>query len=101
MIPGRYGGGGGGGYSNPVSNIEARYGMQTGQHQHQHQPYAAYDPSPAATYDTTPNPFADALAQAQPLSSTGAAPGYRPSYDYGAYSGGAPPAQYEVPQRRY
>lgn len=100
MMPGRYGGGGGG-YSNPVSNIEARYGMQHAQPPPQQ--YGAYDPTPASGYNTTPNPFADALAQAQPLSSN-APPtaGYRPSYDYGAYSGGGgAPAQYEVPQRRY
>lgn len=68
-------------YQNPVSNIEARYGMHTNNNAPTH------------------NPFADALAQARPMSN---APNYqsRQSYDYGAYSS-QPPHQHYAPPNPY
>lgn len=73
-------------YRNPLSDIEARYGMH------------AAPPNPNAP---TANPFADALAQARPMSN---APTYqsRQSYDYGAYQpqpggGGGYAAQHQNP----
>lgn len=56
-------------YRNPLSDIEARYGLHS---------------QPPNSNAPTHNPFADALAQARPMSN---APNYesRQSYDYGAY----------------
>ncbi|CAO1624025.1 unnamed protein product [Parajaminaea phylloscopi] len=82
-IPGGYGGG----YGASVTNIESRYGLPGSQ------PHPDTQPGYGA-----PNPFADALANAQPMANRvppsydGAGPtsqqfeGYRQSYDYGAYS---------------
>lgn len=84
-------------YRNPVSNIEARYGMGAGA-------------GGGASYEAAQNPFAAALANAKPLGAQqqqqqaalpdytyGAGAPVRQSYDYGAYSGANP---YDAVQRQ-
>lgn len=93
-----------GGFSASVANIESRYGVSNVSYHEQHQQQPILAPG---AYNVAPNPFADALAQAQPMAqrvpmsyegqaigvSAQQTDGYpRQSYDYGAYSSSGHPA---------